>query len=109
MAAIYVQKISIPSEEWSLDVESSDTIEGVKSKVADQELPIVYDPSKINLFFDGTELQDGQTISYYGIQKNNHLTSSYDSSNCDPRFDKFAKGNENGCERFRRLWLLGYV
>jgi hypothetical protein len=28
---------------------------------------------------------------------------------CDPLYDKFAYGNETGCERFRRLWVLGYV
>ena len=28
---------------------------------------------------------------------------------CDPLYDKFATTTENGCKRFRRLWLLGYV
>ena len=106
---IYVQKLSNPSEEWSLDVESSDTIEGVKSKVIDNELPVVYDPLKIHLFKDATELLNGNTLSDYNIQKNSHLTSSYDSSNCDPIFDKFAYEDEDGCHRFRRLWLLGYI
>lgn len=106
---IYVQKLSNPLEEWSLDVESSDTIEGVKSKVIDNELPVVYDPLKIHLFKDATELLNGNTLSDYNIQKNSHLTSSYDSSNCNPIFDKFAYEDEDGCHRFRRLWLLGYI
>jgi hypothetical protein len=106
---IYVQKLSNPLEEWELDVESSDTIEGVKSKVIDNELPVVYELLKIHLFKDATELLNGNTLSDYNIQKNSHLTSSYDASNCDPIFDKFANGNEDGCSRFRRLWLLGYV
>jgi hypothetical protein len=106
---IYVQKLSNPLEEWELDVESSDTIEGVKSKVIDNELPVVYELLKIHLFKDATELLNGDTLSDYNIQKNSHLTSSYDSSNCDPIFDKFANEDENGCSRFRRLWLLGYI
>ena len=28
---------------------------------------------------------------------------------CDPAFDIFAVPGEDGCHRFRRLWLLGYV
>ena len=218
---IYVQKLSNPSEEWSIDVEASDTIEGLKSKI------ILVEPSfvinKIKLFFPAaysSELEDNQTISYYNIQKFAHLlcvcelyvsgtflsqstdpyenvssyakglykvwpdlfngkpqwyldndpnksrlwyagaeplgwiltiesdgsgnsisstvlvnspvelsSSDWDSSlifngilstdlvisyenlsnNCDPIFDKFAHGNEDGCSRFRRLWSLGYV
>jgi len=106
---IYVQKLSNPLEEWSLDVESSDTIEGVKSKVIDSELPATYELARIHLFIDGTELLNGNTLSDYNIQKNSHLTSSYDASDCDPIFDAFASGDENGCSRFRRLWSLGYV
>lgn len=30
-------------------------------------------------------------------------------STCDPIFDKFANGGEDGCSRFRRLWSLGYI
>ena len=39
---IYVQKISNPSMEWDVDVETSDTIEAVKTKLQDNELPTVY-------------------------------------------------------------------
>lgn len=28
---------------------------------------------------------------------------------CNPIFDKFATAQEDGCTRFRRLRLLGYV
>lgn len=28
---------------------------------------------------------------------------------CEAIFDKFALGDENGCDRFRRLRLLGHV
>lgn len=106
---IYVQKLSNPLEDWALDVESSDTIEGVKSKVIDSELPAVYELLKIHIFKDATELLNVNTLSDYNIQKNSRLTSSYDSSNCDPLFNKFAYADENGCSRFRRLWTMGYV
>lgn len=106
---INVQKLSSPSEEWTIDVESSDTIEGIKQKLRHEEAPGVYDYLKINLFKDGTELLNEYTLTYYGVQKLNHLTSSYDSSDCNPIFDKFAYGDEDGCERFRRLRLLGYI
>ena len=37
------------------------------------------------------------------------LTEEEVVSECNPIFDKFAVGDESGCERFRRLRLLGYV
>ena len=107
---LFVQKLSNSSEEWSLDVESSDTIESVKTKVIDNELPTVFDLLKIHLFKDSVELLNGDTISFYNIQKNDHLTSSYDSGPvCDPAFDIFAVPGESGCERFRRLIALDYL
>ena len=220
---IYVQKLSNPSEEWSLDVEPSDTIEGVKQKLQDKEPS--FDITKVKLFYSNTsstDLQNNQTLSDYNIQKFAHLNCYYDvyisgtfldqatvpnedvsvygrglykldtnlfnnepqwyldgdvsksrlgyasaptigwiltiemessgnsiccpptspviaptllvssdwdpslllngifstdlvisyndlSSACNPIFDKFAYGSEDGCERFRRLRLLGYV
>ena len=107
---IYVQKLSDPLVAyWDVDVEPSDTIEAVKQKLQDRELPAVYDYLKINLFYNSVELPDGSTLSDYNIQKFAELTSSYDSSDCNPIFDKFAYGSENGCVRFRRLKLLGYL
>ena len=94
---IYVQKLSVPSEEWSLDVESSDTIEGVKSKLSDAELPVVYNVAKIHLFFGGTELQNNDTLSSYNIQKNDHLTSTYEN-------DPYAPWG--GFANWQRLWNL---
>jgi hypothetical protein len=98
---IYVQKLSVPSEEWpSLDVESSDTIEGVKSKLSDAELPAVYDVAKIHLFFDGAELQNNDTLSSYNIQKNDHLTSTYEN-------DPYARWG--GFNNYKRLKYLEYL
>jgi len=76
---IYVQKLSNPSEEWSLDVESSDTIESVKQKLHDNEPS--FDIAKIKLFYASaspSDLQNNQTISSYNIQKDALLNCYYD-------------------------------
>lgn len=50
----------------TLDVEPSDTIENIKTKILDVEgIPIVTQ----RLFFGGLELEDTQTLSDYNIQK----------------------------------------
>jgi len=96
---IYVQKLSVPSEEWSLDVESSDTIQSVKSKVVDQEQQAgsTYDPLYIKLFYDNSyyviELINGQTLSDYNIQKDSHLTSSYRTGLSGVKYDGYFDGN----------------
>lgn len=51
----------------TLDVESSDTIEGVKAKIDDQAgIP----PNTQQLTFNDTVLENSNTLSYYNIQKN---------------------------------------
>ena len=70
---IFVQSLLYAGKKLTLEVEPSDSIENVKSKIQDAE---DVDPLIIELYYNDTLLLDGQTLSDYNIQKEQYIKTS---------------------------------
>ena len=70
---IFVQSVHYSGKKLTIEVEPTDSVENLKTKVQDaEEIP----PTQVVLFFNGTLLVDGNTLASYNIQKEVYIQSA---------------------------------
>ena len=70
---IFVQSLHYSGKRLTIEVEPTDSVENLKTKIQDaEEIP----PTQIVLFFNGTLLVDGNTLASYNIQKEVYIQSA---------------------------------
>ena len=70
---LFVQSLLYSGKTLTVEVETTDSVENLKTKLQDAE---DINPILIELFFNGTQLVDGNTLASYNITKEVSLTTA---------------------------------
>jgi hypothetical protein len=79
---LFVQSFLNAGKTLILEVEPSDSIENIRAKIQDAEGVA---PAIMELYFEGTLLEDGRTLSDYNIQKNDYIKTSNNISTLETK------------------------
>jgi len=69
--------IVFESTQYTLDVESSDLVQGIKDKIEDLNIAGVTSVAGILLTFNGVQLLNDKELTFYNIQKNDTIDMTY--------------------------------